>query len=170
MEFFLPQIVATVITVISIPLSKYILRKIIEKYNSVTLKSEVRTTHVVRVINILINITAITILAIIWGGVRPHNMLLAMSSVFAVIGVAFFAQWSILSNVTAGMIIYFTTPFRIGDHIHILDKDLPINATIENILTFYTYLRTEEDELIVIPNSLFLQKMVSMGKEKEKEQ
>ncbi|MBB4037723.1 small-conductance mechanosensitive channel [Dysgonomonas hofstadii] len=169
MEFFLPQIVATVITVISIPLSKYILRKIIEKYNSVTLKSEVRTTHVVRVINILINITAITILAIIWG-VRPHNMLLAMSSVFAVIGVAFFAQWSILSNVTAGMIIYFTTPFRIGDHIHILDKDLPINATIENILTFYTYLRTEEDELIVIPNSLFLQKMVSMGKEKEKEQ
>lgn len=169
MEIFLPQIVATVITVISIPLSKYILRKIIEKYNSVTLKSEVRTTHVVRVINILINITAITILAIIWG-VRPHNMLLAMSSVFAVIGVAFFAQWSILSNVTAGMIIYFTTPFRIGDHIHILDKDLPINATIENILTFYTYLRTEEDELIVIPNSLFLQKMVSMGKEKEKEQ
>jgi len=169
MKEFLPQIVATIVTIMSIPISKCIIRKIVGKYGSVTLKSELRTTHIVRVINILINITAITILAIIWG-VRPHNMLLAMSSVFAVIGVAFFAQWSILSNVTAGLIIYFTTPFRIGDHIHILDKDMPIDARIENILTFYTYLRTDEDELIVIPNSLFLQKIVSMGKGKEKEQ
>jgi len=167
MKEFLPQIIATIITIVAAPLIKYIIRKIVEKYGHLTSKSEVRTSHIINVINILINITTITVLAIIWG-VRPHNMLIAMSSVFAVIGVAFFAQWSILSNVTAGLIIYFTTPFHIGDRIHILDKDMPIDATIETILTFYTHLRTEDGELIVIPNSLFLQKMVSMGKGKEK--
>lgn len=167
MKEFLPQIIATAITIVVVPLLKYIIRKIVVKYGLLTLKSEIRTSHIINVINILVNITTITILAIIWG-VRPHNMLLAMSSVFAVIGVAFFAQWSILSNVTAGLIIYFTTPFRIGDRIHILDKDMPIDATIETILTFYTHLRTEDGELIVIPNSLFLQKIVSMGKEKDR--
>ncbi len=166
MKDFFPQIIATAIVLVSIPLIRYILRKIVSKFGQLTLKSEIRTARIIRIINILINITVLILLAIIWG-VRPQNMLIALSSIFAVIGVAFFAQWSLLSNVTAGLIIYFTTPFRIGDHIKILDKDIPIDATIESILSFYTHLRTEEGELIVIPNSLFLQKTVSKGKEKE---
>ncbi|MDH6310839.1 MscS family membrane protein [Dysgonomonas sp. PFB1-18] len=168
MKEYLPQVIATAITIFITPTSKYIVGKIVKKYGLMTLKSEPRTLHVVNIINILINIGCIVTLAIIWG-VRPQNMLIAVSSVFAVIGVAFFAQWSLLSNMTAGIIIFFTAPFRIGDQIQILDKDMPIDATIEIILTFYTHLRTKEGELIVIPNSLFLQKMVSIGKEKEKE-
>lgn len=162
---YLPQIIASVVIILLTPSSKYILGKIVRKYGSMTLKSELRTLHITRVINILANFTCIVILAIIWG-VDPQNMLLAMSSIFAVIGVAFFAQWSILSNITAGIIIFFSTPFRIGDSIHILDKDTPIEATIENILTIHTYLRTKDGELIIIPNSLFLQKIVSVGESK----
>ncbi len=157
----LPQLIASATVILLTPSSKYIVGKIIKKYGSFTLKSEPRTLHVVRVINILINLTCFITLAIIWG-VKPENMLVAISSIFAVIGVALFAQWSILSNITAGMIIFFTTPFRIGDEIAIVDKDMPINATIEGIMTFHTHLRTKEDELIVIPNSLFLQKAVSV--------
>lgn len=145
------------------PSSKYIIGKLIRKYGFLTLKSESRTMHIIRVINMLINFSCILLIAIVWG-VQPQNMLVAMSSIFAVIGVAMFAQWSLLSNITAGIIIFFTTPFRIGDFIHIMDKDTPISATIENILTFHTYLRTDEGELIIVPNSLFLQKTVSVSK------
>lgn len=159
----LPQIIISIIAILLTPFSKYIMGKLVYKYATMTLKSEVRTLHIVRVMNMLVNFTCILLLAIIWG-VQPQNMLVALSSVFAVIGVAMFAQWSLLSNVTAGIIIFFTTPFRIGDQIHIMDKDTPISATIENILTFHTYLRTEKEELIVIPNSLFLQKIVSVEK------
>lgn len=163
---YIPQIIASAITLLLLPFSKFVARKIVKKYGMLTLKSETRILHVIRVIYLLINITCILLLTLIWG-VNPKNMLLAVSSIFAVIGVAMFAQWSILSNVTAGIIIFFTTPFRIGDEIHILDKDAPLIATIENILTFHTYLRTKEGELVLIPNSLFLQKMVSVVKEKD---
>ncbi|MFV0328578.1 MAG: mechanosensitive ion channel domain-containing protein [Dysgonomonas sp.] len=163
---YLPQIIASVTIVLLTPFSKYVLGKVIWKYSSMTLKSELRTLHIIRVINMLVNFTCIVTLAIIWG-VQPQNMLVALSSIFAVIGVALFAQWSILSNITAGIIIFFSTPFRIGDTIHILDKDTPIEATIENILTFHTHLRTKAGEQIIIPNSLFLQKIVSVGESKE---
>ena len=43
-------------------------------------------------------------------------------------GVAMFAQWSILSNITSGIILFFSFPFKIGDLILIHDKDFPIEA------------------------------------------
>jgi len=166
LKVHLPQLIASAIIILLTPFSKYILEKIVRKYGTHTLKTEVRILQVTRIINISINFFCIVSLAVIWG-VQPQNMLVALSSIFAVIGVALFAQWSILSNITAGIIIFFSMPFRIGDNIHILDKDTPIEAIIENILTFHTHLRTEDGELIIIPNSLFLQKVVSAGKHKE---
>lgn len=159
----LPQIIATAIIILLTPSSKYILRKVVRKYSSITLKTESRTLQMMQVMNILINFTCLLTLAIIWG-VQPQNMLVALSSIFAVIGVAMFAQWSILSNITAGIIIFFTSPFRVGDEIHILEKDNPIDAVIENVFTFHTHLRTHDGKLIVISNSLFLQKIVSVEK------
>lgn len=126
---------------------------------------ETRIIQLKRVVSIILNILFILTLAITWG-VDPDNILVGLSSVFAVIGVAFFAQWSILSNITAGIVMFFTAPFRIGDRIQIVDKDIPVAAVIENILTFYTHIRTEEDELIVIPNNLFLQKAVLVKEKK----
>jgi len=165
LQNYITQIIATGIVIILLPTSKVIANKIVAKYGQMTHKAESRIAQVKQVIAILINFTCISTLAVIWG-VQPQNMLLALSSIFAVIGVAMFAQWSILSNITAGIIVFFATPFRIGDKVHILDKDLPIEAIIENIQTFYTHLRTDDGELIVLPNNLFLQKIISLKKEK----
>lgn len=163
MKAYLPQIIASAIVIVLLPLSRYIAFKIITKSGRIIQVSEARILQIRQVIAILLNILFFFSLAIIWG-VDPDNILLGLSSVFAIIGVAFFAQWSILSNITAGIIMFFNAPFRVGDRIHILDKDIPIIATIENIQTFYTHIRTEDDELIVIPNNLFLQKIVSVLK------
>uniref|UniRef100_UPI003744309F mechanosensitive ion channel domain-containing protein n=1 Tax=Mesohalobacter halotolerans TaxID=1883405 RepID=UPI003744309F len=84
------------------------------------------------------------------------------SSVFAIIGIGLFAIWSILSNVTAGVILYFYYPFKIGDKIKILDKDFPLEATIEDIKAFQIHLRTDEGDLVTYPNNLILQKSISM--------
>jgi len=161
MEMYIPQIIATGIAILLLYLSKYIIRKLIQKYGLLWQKTEIRMIKMRQVISIILNVLFIIIITIIWG-VEPHNLLIGLSSVFAVIGVAFFAQWSILSNITAGIIMFFNAPFRIGDQIRIVDKDLPIEAVIENIHAFYTHIRTKENELIVIPNNLFLQKMVSI--------
>jgi small-conductance mechanosensitive channel len=100
-------------------------------------------------------------LIFIWG-VQPQNLWVAFSSIFAVLGVALFAQWSILSNITSGIILFFSAPYRIGDVIKIHDKDYPIEAEIIDIKGFHTYLKTEEGESIVYPNNLLLQKGISV--------
>ena len=164
-EQYLFQIILSAVVIILLPILKLIIKKIVTKYGRLIQIHEIRVVQVKRILSILLNITFLFFLAIIWG-VDPDNFWVGLSSVLAFIGVALFAQWSVLSNVTAGLIMFFTAPFRIGDHISIVDKDVPITATIESIRTFYTHIRTSDDELVVIPNNVFLQKIVAIKKGK----
>ncbi|MBT8243854.1 MAG: mechanosensitive ion channel [Winogradskyella sp.] len=84
------------------------------------------------------------------------------SSVFAVIGIALFAIWSILSNVTSGVIMFFSFPYKVGDKIKIHDKDYPIEAIIEDIRAFQLILREDNGDLVTYPNNLILQKAVTL--------
>lgn len=84
------------------------------------------------------------------------------SSVFAVLGIALFAIWSILSNVTSGIIMFFSFPYKVGDKIAIHDKDFPIEAIIEDIRAFQLHLRMDNGDLITYPNNLMLQKAVTL--------
>jgi len=87
---------------------------------------------------------------------------LTISSITTVIGVAMFAQWSILSNITSGIILFFFFPFKIGDTIKIHDNDFPIQAEIEDINAFHVDLKTIDNERITYPNNLLLQKGISI--------
>jgi len=157
MEQFIPQLIGTGVTLLVI----FVLRELVKKVIRKSARVEPKINHIVRVCMIFFNTIGAITLIVIWG-VNPKNIFIAMSSVFAVIGVAFFAQWSLLSNVTAGVIIFFTSPFREGDYIRIIDKDTPLEAQVENIYTFYTHLRTKDGGLHLMPNSLLLQKGISL--------
>ena len=91
-------------------------------------------------LNFLIVLLAIITIVVIWG-VKKDQLFLFISSIFTVVGVAAFAQWSLLSNITAGIIIFFAFPFKIGDHIKILDKDFPISGEIIDIKAFYILIK-----------------------------
>ena len=132
--------------------------------NKVGKRSEIhitRTRLMFKYINILITLIAIFLLSLAWG-VGLTELSVVFSSVFAVIGVALFAIWSILSNITSGIILFFSFPYKIGDTIRIHDKDLDVEAEIEDIKAFHLHLRTKEGELITYPNNLILQKAVSL--------
>jgi len=159
-------IITTVIIFIIYPVVRFITYKLVNNVAKLNLYAEARAHMIKKTLNGLIIFVFITILIGIWG-VDTKNLLVAMSSVFAVIGVAFFAQWSILSNVTAGIVVYFSLSLKIGDKIKILDKDFPIEAVIIDVKTFYVHLETDESEKIIYPNSLILQKGISVCK-KEK--
>lgn len=83
-----------------------------------------------------------------------------LSSVFAVVGVALFAQWSILSNITASMVIFFGFPYRVGDRIKVTDPDFDLSGTVEEISLFHVLIRTDDGNVITYPNTLILQKPV----------
>ena len=67
----------------------------------------------------------------------------------AVIGlVVGFASRSTLANFVAGLLIAFTQPLRLGDRVTIGDDD----GTVEEIGLTYTFIRTDDDDRLVIPN------------------
>ncbi|WP_392348903.1 mechanosensitive ion channel family protein [uncultured Polaribacter sp.] len=111
-----------------------------------------------KIITVLIYITVIVVVAFIWG-VDEKQLLIYISSFLTVLGIAFFAQWSILSNITAGIILFINYPVKIGDTITILEKDSANNITgeIRDIGTFFITLRTPGKDLITLPNSIILQ-------------
>ena len=142
-------------------LSRFILAKLVKRYAKSSQIIERRANLVIKYMQILLSILLLIALVIIWG-VDRKAILLTVSSITTVVGVAMFATWSILSNITSGIILFFFFPFRIGDTIKIHDKDFPIEAEIEDINAFHVLLVTADGEHITYPNNLLLQKGISI--------
>jgi len=157
----LPQVVWTAAALVLLALVKFAVRKVARKYGAMMGKPRERVRHVRKIIGALLNVVFVFAIAAVWG-VRPQNMMVTLSSALAFLGVAMFAQWSVLSNITAGVVIFFSAPYHVGDKIRIVDKDVPLEASIEKVGAFYTHMRTADGELVIIPNNLFLQKMVAI--------
>ncbi|WP_299432437.1 mechanosensitive ion channel domain-containing protein [uncultured Aquimarina sp.] len=109
------------------------------------------------------------ILMIVWG-IDLKEFSVFISSVLAVIGIAFFAQWSILSNLTASIILFFSHPVRIGDRIRVLDKDFDWTGKVIDITGFYVFMTTDQGENITLPTSLVIQKGIQIMNEFPKEE
>ena len=120
---------------------------------------EKRVFYVAKVFDVLFVLTFLLTLGFVWS-VDIKGISVFASSLFAIIGVAMFAQWSILSNITASIIIFFTFPARVGDKIRIVDGDNSIEGTIKEITLFQVELKDDEDNHVIYPNSLLLQKPV----------
>ncbi|MGB0176358.1 MAG: mechanosensitive ion channel domain-containing protein [Owenweeksia sp.] len=87
-------------------------------------------------------------------------MIIFLGSFLAILGVAFFAQWSILSNITSGIILFFNHSVKLDDTIIIMDKDYNIEGRVSDISLFFVVLKTKEGQQITLPSNVFLQKMI----------
>lgn len=88
---------------------------------------------------------------------------------FAAVGaVAFFAAWSVLSNIFCTVLIFSTRPFRLQDHIELLENgEKPgLKGRVVDINLIYTTLlevgadASDEASVLQVPNSLFFQRTV----------
>ncbi len=157
------EVLTTVLVLGILVITRFLSTKAIRKVGQISDLNDVRTRLILKYVAIGHGVLMISALLLIWG-VNFREVGLILSSVFAVIGVALFASWSILSNITAGVILFFSFPFKIGDHIRILDKELEgVNEFwIEDIRAYHVHLRNPEGELVTYPNNLFLQKAVAV--------
>ncbi|WP_396634635.1 mechanosensitive ion channel domain-containing protein [Maribacter sp. R86514] len=160
------ELIYSLIILIVIVVLKFLFTTAVRKVSKISDFNPVRTNLIIKFINIALTIIAIVALTLVWS-VNYQDLGVMLSSVFAVIGVALFAQWSILSNITAGVILFFSFPFKIGNTIRILDKELldPNNSdldqfVIEDIKAFHLHLRRSNGEILTYPNNLVLQKGV----------
>ncbi|WP_219843805.1 mechanosensitive ion channel domain-containing protein [Aureicoccus marinus] len=151
------ELLGTLICLIVFYLIRFIIVKGIKRIGRKSQLSIIRTRLVVRYVAMLLGLINLSFIIVIWG-VPLEKLGVVISSTFAVIGVALFATWSILSNITAGIILFFYYPFKIGDRIRILDKDFPDEATILDIKAFNVILVKDNGEMLTYPNNLLLQK------------
>lgn len=93
-------------------------------------------------------------------GLGYQQVYIFLSSVLAVVGIALFAQWSILSHLTAGVIIFFAFPYRVGDRVKVVDADEDISGEIVEIASFHVLIRRDDGGTITYPNSALLQRPV----------
>lgn len=119
-----------------------------------------------KILNLIIGAVSTVLIFIVWG-VDQKELLLFISSFLTVLGIAFFAQWSLLSNITSSLILFVNHPAKVGDTILILDKDFPSEGIIREIGVFFIHIETTPGETITVPTSLFLQKMVKVVEKPE---
>jgi len=118
-----------------------------------------RIYYISKLLRFLIVFLALMAMAIIWN-MQLGGIMVFASSIFAVIGVALFAQWSILSNLTSSIIIFFTFPARVGDTIKVIDGDNTLSGEIVEISLFQIEILDAEGNTILYPNNLFIQKPI----------
>lgn len=75
----------------------------------------------------------------------------SLASLIAAVGVGIsLALQGALSNFAGGLVILITHPFKLGDYIEAQE----VSGTVEDIEMFYTYLRTPDNKIIMIPNGV----------------
>ena len=98
-------------------------------------------------------------------GVSATVLWTALSGFVAVAAIAFFAMWSVLSNLLCAVLIFTVGPFRIGDVVELVETlDKPgVKGRVTAInLLFTTLVELPEagGALVQVPNSQFFQKSV----------
>jgi small-conductance mechanosensitive channel len=165
-ENYASQLIQSAIHVSIFIILRWILIVVVKRFANKSERVEHRTGLIAKYISFTCIFLIVLGLILIWG-VDVRNLGVVLSSIFAVIGIGLFAQWSILSNITSGIIMFFTFPYKIGDYIKIHDKEFPYEGVIEDIKTFHVILKTANNEIITYPNSLMLQKGVTVIKPEE---
>ena len=157
------ELLGSAICLVVFLILRFISSKTIKRIGKMSDLNHIRTGLVIRYVSFGLFIISVVALVLIWG-INIREVGLIVSSVFAVLGVALFATWSVLSNVTAGIILFFYFPYKIGDRIRIQDKDFPDEALIIDIQAFNVNLLKDNGELLTLPNNLLLQKGVILLK------
>jgi len=120
-----------------------------------------RRKMIIKALHIFTTIGVLTLLAGIWG-LNQNEIAVFASTIFTALGIAFFAQWSLLSNITSSIILFFNHPLKLGDTIKVLDKDYPIEGEVTELTYFFVHLKTANGDLITVPNSIILQKSIAV--------
>ncbi|MEM9340917.1 MAG: mechanosensitive ion channel domain-containing protein [Bacteroidota bacterium] len=118
-----------------------------------------RTDYIKRVIRMAALIFLIIALGIVWE-ISLKGLSVYLASFLAVGGVALFATWSVISNITASVILFFFFPFRVGSKVKIVDGDNSVEGEVVGLSLFSIRIKKEDGYEVYYPNNLAIQKSI----------
>ncbi|KNC69117.1 mechanosensitive ion channel domain-containing protein [Pseudoalteromonas ardens] len=104
--------------------------------------------------------TVLLCLLLVFWGIELRGLLVLGSSLFAMLGVALFAAWSLLSNLTAFLIMFVQNDFRLGNWVRVIDGANAIEGCIVEMGLMNVVLRHVDGHKVVYPNNLFVTRPV----------
>src|SRR5690606_41059703 len=104
-------------------LARRLFRIVLDRLRKRALVPPELVTGLRRIASFLITVTAL-LLALDMLGVSATVLWTALTGFVAVAAVAFFAAWSVLSNIFCTLLIIMTRPFRLYDHIELLEGEI----------------------------------------------
>ena len=161
------QIVETAVVLILYVLAFFIINTIINNVLKNTQLQRARRKIIIKAVHLFTSLTALILIAAIWG-LNQNEIALFASTILTALGIAFFAQWSLLSNITSSILLFFNHPVKLGDTIKIMDKDCPFEGEVTELNYFFVHLKTKDGEIITIPNSILMTKPFSIIPMQEK--
>ena len=140
-------------------------RKLLPKLETNIVKSKLKSTSALKGLfaaRVIVATVSLSLLLLAWG-IDFSGLLVLSTSIITVTGVALFASWSLISNITAYFILLTNVAYRRGNHVRILDGDNYIEGVIADIGPFSTRLLTSDREILMYPNNLILTRPVLLN-------
>ncbi|EAQ49511.1 MULTISPECIES: mechanosensitive ion channel domain-containing protein [Leeuwenhoekiella] len=160
------KIIESLVLLLVLVVIRYVVSKlIISRYKRANFDIT-RKQLTIKVLNILFFMILGLCLIVVWG-LTGQQVIAGIGSVITLLGVAFFAQWSLLSNITSGLILFFNHPLKIGDYVEIVDKDFPMAGRVENITLFFLHLRNKDNHVYTLANTIVAQKTMRIMEPEE---
>ncbi|MFY0594226.1 mechanosensitive ion channel domain-containing protein [Roseivirga sp.] len=151
------ELIISCVVLVLFFISKKVIRKLIQRHGDRHTFDKSRMLYVRKITGMVNFIVFAVFLGLTWE-VSLSGLGIYFASIFTVVGVALFAHWSILSNLTASVILFFFFPYKVGSKIKILDGDNSVQGLILDITMFYIEIETDEGDKVSYPNNLALQK------------
>ena len=145
----------------------FIFKTVINNFLKKTRLERSRRKMAIRAVQLFTTMTVIILLTGVWG-FKQNEIALFASTILTALGIAFFAQWSLLANITSSILIFFNHPVKLGDYIKVLHKDYHYEGEVTEMNYFFIHLKTNDNEIITIPNSHFFDKSFSVAEKKQK--
>ena len=157
---YIIQILFTVGLILLYAISRQVAGKLIRKQMVKHTFIEDRELYIKKLINMLLTLALILLVGAVWE-ISAKGLSVYFVSIFTVVGVGLFANWSMLSNITASIIIFFFYPYKVGESIKIIDGDNSVEGTVMDITLFNIEIKTKEGRTVTYPNNLAIQKPMS---------
>lgn len=165
-----PEVINQISITLGVVVVYFVVRFFISRFNKrYAVRHKIqkdRAVMISKIINFILSMIFLLGIAIIWD-FTVAKLFVYLTTFFTILGIGLFAQWSILSNLTSAIILFFYYPYRIGSKVKIIDGDNSVFGIVRDISLFSVKIESEEGHIISYPNNLAIQKPIALIHEKE---
>ncbi|WP_319201214.1 mechanosensitive ion channel family protein [uncultured Ilyobacter sp.] len=140
-----------------------LLNRGVEKFGIKNNFSSDRIVRAKRLIDSFLAICFFTLMTLIWG-FHLKEFFVVAATIFTILGTALFASWSNLSNISSGLILFFSYRLKVGDRVLINIGDHKLEGTIKEMRLFYLEVENDNGDIVMYPNNLMIHQIVVVMK------